>query len=1058
MPLPAQLVAMFPRAARKSARTLVSAGAVAVWRMTEATVEATVHDDGSHEASADLEQSDSPQLACSCGDFERWGPCRHIWATLVEADRRGLPVLRARDGEARSRSRRPDDWEERLRSLRDDFDENAGEAARRPAVRLRQDVEVLYVVDVPRARRTGSLALNVYVRRRLKSGRWGTMRSFAAAVDEGFSLTDGHDRVAYASLCGGAAGVTWPEAFVLPRESAALALPLLCATGRLYLDEPGSTGAEPLHLDAESDWTFGLAAERGEDRRTTLRGVLSRADERLALEDAALVVPDGWVVVGSAVGAVDTGGLEPALRALLVEGPLTFPTDEEAAALELLLELPVVPRIDGLDPGLEELIVPEPVLVARTEIDGAGLVACALSFRYGGASVSLRTRAAVLLDGEGRRRIPRDRVREDAALTELLAPPGATPAPPGDESDVLVPATALRGIVPRLLASGWQVEIAGKMHRQPGRFRGTVASGIDWFGLDGSLEFDGESAPLPDVLKALRSGQTSVVLADGSVGLLPDDWMRRWSLLSALGTADDDTLRFGRHQGWVLDALLGEREGVEFDTDFQAYRARLKEFDGIREIHEPETFQGVLRGYQREGLGWFEFLRDFDCGGCLADDMGLGKTVQVLAMIQARRDAGEAKGPSLVVAPRSVVFNWVDEAARFTPGLRVLEYTGTTRKRLQPEFDETDIIVTTYGVLRRDIAELSAREFDYAILDESQAVKNHASQSSRAARALRSHHRLALSGTPLENHVEELWSLFEFLNPGMLGRSTAFRRALQGSKTGNDDADGRRLLARALRPFLLRRTKEEVARDLPPKTEQTLHCEMPPKQRRTYRELQEHYRRTLLGGGAGGRADGRVEGSRMHVLEALLRLRQAACHPGLLDVTRRDEPTAKLDALLPLLEEVVAEGHKALVFSQFTSLLSIVHEHLDRAGLVYEVLDGSTRDRKARVQRFQTDPDCSVFVISLKAGGLGLNLTAADYVFILDPWWNPAAETQAIDRTYRIGQTRRVMAYRLICSDTVEQKIVELQQQKRDLANAILTHDNAVLRDLTSADLELLLA
>ena len=342
--------------------------------------------------------------------------------------------------------------------------------------------------------------------------------------------------------------------------------------------------------------------------------------------------------------------------------------------------------------------------------------------------------------------------------------------------------------------------------------------------------------------------------------------------------------------------------------------------------------------------------------------------------------------------------------------------------------------------------------FDYVILDEAQAIKNAASESAKAARLLQADHRLALSGTPVQNHLGELWSLFEFLNPGMLGSAAAFG----GNGPGTRMADGetRAILGRALRPFILRRTKEQVARDLPVKTEQTLFCELDAAQRRLYDELRHHYRVSLLG--RIGR-DG-IGRSKIQVLEALLRLRQAACHPGLLDRARRDEPSAKLDALLPQLADVREEGHKALVFSQFTSLLDIVRARLDRGGARYEYLDGKTRDRAACVERFQRDPDCLLFLVSLKAGGLGLNLTAAEYVFLLDPWWNPAVEAQAIDRTHRIGQTRPVFAYRLIAKDTVEEKILELQQTKRELADAIVSADESLIRTLTREDLELLLS
>ena len=316
---------------------------------------------------------------------------------------------------------------------------------------------------------------------------------------------------------------------------------------------------------------------------------------------------------------------------------------------------------------------------------------------------------------------------------------------------------------------------------------------------------------------------------------------------------------------------------------------------------------------------------------------------------------------------------------------------------------------------------------------------------------MRGRHRLALSGTPIENHLGELWSLFEFLNPGMLGAASALKL---GGGLRNPDADTRGLLARALRPYILRRTKDQVAKDLPAKTEQTLFCDLEGPQRKRYDELREHYRRALLERVEQG-GMGRVK---MQILEALLRLRQAACHPGLIDKTKVGEPSAKLDVLLPQLAEVTEEGHKALVFSQFTSLLAIVRQRLDAGGIQYEYLDGRTRDRGARVEHFQKDPACKLFLISLKAGGLGLNLTAAEYVFLLDPWWNPAVEAQAIDRTPRIGQSRPVFAYRLIARDTVEEKVLELQKTKRDLADAIINADNSLIRDLSREDLELLLS
>ncbi|HIE97869.1 MAG TPA: DEAD/DEAH box helicase [Fuerstia sp.] len=374
------------------------------------------------------------------------------------------------------------------------------------------------------------------------------------------------------------------------------------------------------------------------------------------------------------------------------------------------------------------------------------------------------------------------------------------------------------------------------------------------------------------------------------------------------------------------------------------------------------------------------------------------------------------------------------------------------RASLRDDFSKYDVILSTYGTVRRDIVILKDIEFEYVVLDEAQTIKNPSSQIARASRLLRAKHRLALSGTPIENNAGDLWSIFEFLNPGMLGRSTAFRSHVSDPES----VDSRQLVSRGLRPFILRRTKQQVASELPDRLEETIYCDMQEDQRRLYDELRLHYRDSLLGV---VEKQG-IAKSKMHVLEALLRLRQAACHPALLNRGDEEEPYAKLEFLIPHLDELVSTNHKSLVFSQFTSMLSIVRQHLDAAGIEYEYLDGQTRDRQRRVTNFQENDDCRVFLISLKAGGLGLNLTAADYVFLLDPWWNPAVEAQAIDRAHRVGQTRNVFAYRMICRDTVEEKIAELQQKKRALADAILDggDQKSILKDLSVEDLELLLS
>ena len=431
--------------------------------------------------------------------------------------------------------------------------------------------------------------------------------------------------------------------------------------------------------------------------------------------------------------------------------------------------------------------------------------------------------------------------------------------------------------------------------------------------------------------------------------------------------------------------------------------------------------------------------------------MGLGKTVQVLAFLLGRKNSGAAGGkPSLLVVPRSLVFNWVAELERFTPQLTCHVSHGTSRAETFEKIREKDLVITTYGTLVRDALKLKEIPFDVLLLDEAQAIKNRGTQAAEACRSLTAGLHLALSGTPVENHLGELWSIFEFLNPGLLGKLPRISEYAGRQKL---PPEALAEVAQALRPLILRRKKSDVLKDLPPKTEQTLTCELGLEERKRYNELRRYYQASLKK----KIAEVGIEKSKIFVLEALLRLRQAACHPGLVDKKAKKLKSAKIELLLENLEQVLEEGHKALVFSQFTSLLDLVRQEIEARGWRYQYLDGATRDREARVQSFQTDPELRIFLISLKAGGVGLNLTAASYVFLLDPWWNPAVEAQAIDRTHRIGQEQPVFAYRIIAEDTVEEKILKLQDDKRALADAIVGEDQRVLKQLTAADLENLL-
>jgi len=788
-------------------------------------------------------------------------------------------------------------------------------------------------------------------------------------------------------------------------------------------------------------------------------GVLSRGDARVPLGDALLLLDGGVVFFADRIARLDAGGdVFPWITHLRRVGSIRVPVDQTDRFLTEMLKMPAVPPHDLPVALAYETVRPpgRPRLhIRRGAREWApDLFRAELAFDYDGVVIEVARADRGVLDAGRRRLILRSEADEGRARERLIAL-GARArsymAPHGTARTLSLGARAVPRVARALLDEGWHVEADGSVYRKPGTFHLSVTSGIDWFELSGTVEFGDTIAHLPALLMALRRGDSAVRLGDGTYGLLPEDWLKKYAPLAGLGTAAGDRLRFTRAQVGLLDALLAAQPDSDVDAMFAQAREALRRFTGIAPADPPEGFTGRLRPYQREGLGWLHFLRQFGFGGCLADDMGLGKTVMVLALLESRRAEG-GKKPSLVVVPRSLVFNWKAEAARFTPALSLLDHTGSTRRPAGEHFADHDVILTTYGTLRRDATRFKDVEFDYVILDEAQAIKNASTDAAKAVRLLRGHHRLALSGTPVENHLGELWSLVDFLNPGMLGVASALK--LDGVAGRAPDEATRGLLASALRPFILRRTKAQVAPELPARTEQTVYCELEPLQRRLYDELRDHYRRSLL-----GRIDTvGIERSKIVILEALLRLRQAACHPGLIDRSRVAEPAGKLDVLLPRLREVLEEGHKALVFSQFTSFLAIVRRRLEAERIRYEYLDGATRDRQARVMHFQTDPQCRLFLVSLKAGGLGLNLTAAEHVFILDPWWNPAVEAQAIDRAHRIGQTRHVLAFRLIARDTVEEKILALQADKRDLAEAIIDDRNSLIRTLTREDLELLLS
>ncbi len=577
-----------------------------------------------------------------------------------------------------------------------------------------------------------------------------------------------------------------------------------------------------------------------------------------------------------------------------------------------------------------------------------------------------------------------------------------------------------------------------------------VTSQIDWFDLNIDIDVEGVKLSLDALKKAIRKQSRIVKLADGSLARLSESWFDRFTTLFHFAKMEDTESRLSRFHATLIDSLFAEATLKKTDVEFEAALDRLRNFKGIRKQKIPKKFKGTLRPYQKSGLDWLTFLKDFRFGGCLADDMGLGKTIQTLAILQKEQEQGQP-GPSLIVCPTSVVFNWQEEIRRFTPDLTTGIHVGLARNLKALVDENPDIILTTYGILLRDIAAFKDIPFHYAILDESQKIKNPESQTAKAARLLNAAHRLVLTGTPVENNTVELWSQFAFLNPGLLGSLYQFRQLFTVPIEKHQLTAPAELLRSLIHPFILRRTKEHVARELPPKFEQVVICPMNLQQETEYIRWRDYYRAMLL---EQINAQG-LDRSRMHILQGLVKLRQIACHPKLIDATQ-EEDSGKFESLKEFISEITAEGHKILIFSQFVRMLKLIRAWCDESGFSYAWLDGSTRDREDVVHRFQTEEQIRLFLISLRAGGTGLNLTAADYVIHVDPWWNPAVEAQATDRAHRIGQDKPVFVYRFITKDSVEEKMLELQRRKKSLVDNLIHADSKFFKSLTREDVETL--
>jgi len=582
-----------------------------------------------------------------------------------------------------------------------------------------------------------------------------------------------------------------------------------------------------------------------------------------------------------------------------------------------------------------------------------------------------------------------------------------------------------------------------------GKVSTSIKSGQDWFDVEVNMNFGDYSVSLADIKKAVINKQKYIQLKDGSVGIMPEEWLNKLEKYFRNGTVKKDKLEISKLRYSIIDELFDNIDDAEIIEELAEKRKRLSAFKEINKTKIPKQIKAELRHYQKEGVNWVNFLDEMKWGGILADDMGLGKTLQILTFIQQK--IAKDKTPNLIIVPTTLLFNWRAEIEKFAPKIKAYFHYGVDRNKSTEAFDKYHIIFTSYGVLLRDIEYLREFQFNYVVLDESQAIKNPASRRFKAVNLIKAKNRITLTGTPIENNTFDLYSQMSFVNPGIFGSINNFKQNYSNAI----DKDGNEVVANELQkiinPFVLRRTKEMVAQELPTKTEDIIYCEMEPEQRKIYDAYRNEYRNKLLK----NVEEQGVGKSKMMVLEALTRLRQICDSPSLIDKVDYNSQSIKIKEIINNIVHRTA-NHKILVFSQFVSMLSLIKTELDKHNIKYEYLDGksTSTQREMAVNNFQTEDSLRVFLISLRAGGTGLNLTAADYVYIVDPWWNPAVENQAIDRCYRIGQDKKVFAYRMICKNTIEEKILDLQAKKKKIASDIIQTDDKLMKKLTIDDIK----
>ena len=1037
------------------------------------------------------QHSNSVIVHCTCPYFQGYqGHCKHTWACFAFMDHFRFaknflksvhpPMLYDLESHAIASRQSEDHWLELIEKHLEENGKNELELEKsdtqwkRQMEALKEDMkiastvaqiskrkhqnyrELYYVVNtVPYRQRDNELIIDLFQKERLKSGKMGRLKKYTCSYSlTGIydSLSNEQDRdivITFASHLENYRYRNNENHFVIPKLLCSLALEKMSETGRLVTSIEDDYSRQPNYQPLSFDQTPLLfrPCVSATDNFWELEGRFLSGDQMFSHKEVEIMDSVNFAICDGIIRPFSMKGEHsPLLAQARNDKKLKIPK-EHRDDLKVFIEQFMDPSDVIFDESFnfkKELLKGNP----RFDIaDDPQKIEGILCFEYDGEKHVPLTKDAITKEAANDIFFVKDIEQEKSVVGQIQSSEFFSRDSSEIDNKYTINSESFLEAVQFLNEIGVEVMAEGRQVIPPTKTFSAVSSGVDWLELDSEVEFDNLKIAAPQILKIAQENRQYIRLSDNRMGVLPKNWLKRYMRLKELAIKNKDgKLQFHGSQALILDALL-EDQNVERDEAYSKILHSFKNYKKLKQVAPAKNFNGTLRPYQKTGLSWMNFLQDMNMAGCLADDMGLGKTIQVLALLQKRKYLKKRTSKtSCIVVPKTIISNWNSEAAKFAPNLNVCIYEGVDRKSLRENFSNFDIIILTYGVLRRDVMELRKFHFDYVILDEAQAIKNESSLSAKSAYLLKSNHRLAMTGTPVENHLGELFSIFKFLLPNV------FRKKIASYKNLNTIDDATELILKGLRPFILRRTKEEVLTELPEKTESVLYCEMPTKQKNEYEKIKAYYKTHLsekiqLQG---------INKSKIQILEALTRLRQVACHPGLLDPKKSAHDSGKTDALIEQLETIQAEGKRALVFSQFTSMLSIVKSKLDKNSIAYSYLDGSTRKREQVISEFKNNPQISIFLISLKAGGVGLNLTEANYCFILDPWWNPAVENQAIDRAYRIGQKNKVTAYKLISKNTVEEKIVELQNKKKNLIKNVMSYNENILKKMTLEDVSYL--